>query len=82
LRDDAWLWALTFACPQFQSLLKAFKSEALSFEDLLTGANEAGHDEHSALICCIAEMAVVLRAEKDPALFALWGSFVPPEHLV
>lgn len=30
----------------------------------------------------ITEMAAVLRAEKDPALFALWGSFVPPDHLV
>ena len=69
--------------PQFQSLLKAFKSEALSFNDLLTGASETRRYERLALMLSrITEMAAVLRAQKDPALFALWGSFVPPEHLV
>lgn len=27
-------------------------------------------------------MATVLHAERDPALFALWGAFVPPHHQV
>jgi hypothetical protein len=46
------LSALTLAHPQFQSLLKAFKSEALSFEDLLTGTSEARRHymQQSALI--------------------------------
>ena len=41
---------LTLAHPQFQSLLKAFKSETLSFDDLLTGAKETRRYEGPALM--------------------------------
>lgn len=78
LRDD------TPLCTQFQSLLKAFKSETLSFEALLAGAGcGTPASKRPALMCSTAaEVATVLHAERDPALFALWGAFVPPHHQV
>jgi hypothetical protein len=78
LRDD------TLLSLQFQALLKAFKSETLSFEALLAGAGRGTPAaKRMALMCsAAAEVVTVLHAERDPALFALWGAFVPPHHQV
>jgi hypothetical protein len=73
--------------PQFQSLLKAFKSEAVCFETLLEGAssvhgvwryNSSRHDVGATL----ADVALILRAATDPALFGMFGAFVPAHHQV
>jgi hypothetical protein len=71
--------------PQFQSLLKAFKSEAVCFETLLEGASSVwryNSSRHDASAPRAPDVALILRAATDPALFGMFGAFVPAHHQV
>ena len=76
-----------FPCVQFQELLQAFKSNVITFEVLAEGAKRALCGKpvlaHLTLVATLmADVATLLRAATDPALFAAFGAFVPAHQQV
>lgn len=68
---------------QFQELLQAFKSNAITFEVLAEGAKRAVAANPCSLDTgLVADVATLLRAATDPALFAAFGAFVPAHQQV
>jgi hypothetical protein len=76
--------SLRALCVQFQAKLKAFKSKTLTFEELLEGVRPCccctRVPVQTRLLLSRPDVARLLHAEKDPALFERFGCFVPSHH--